>query len=236
MAMAKAARKRICTRRMAGWTVGLLAVLAMLCMAADIYVGGFSKGRLYHNAADVPHRRAAVLLGCGKYAHGRNNLFYTHRINAAVEIWQAGKVDAILISGDNSRKDYDEPGTMKADLVARGVPAEFITLDCAGFSTLDSVIRAEEIFELDDYIVISQRFHCQRAIYLAGRKGQSVIGFCAANPSGPYSTKVRLREVAARAKALLDITLARNPKFLGPKEQIHYRQSSISIAGTENAL
>lgn len=204
---------------------GLLLLAAALMLWADVYVASFSRGRLYDSAVDIPHRRAAVLLGCSKYAHGRTNLFYTHRISAAVALWQAGKVDAILISGDNSRKDYDEPATMKADLVARGVPAEFITLDYAGFSTLDSVIRAKEIFGLEDYIVVSQRFHCQRAAYLAEKTGQSVLGFCAANPAGPHSAKVRLREVLARMKAVLDIVVSRRPRFLGPEERVIYRQS-----------
>jgi len=218
----RAKRKRLRIR------IGFCAACLLAAGSAlliDGYVGTFSKGRLYDSASDVPHCRAGLLLGCSKYAHGRTNLFYTHRVNAAVELWQAGRVDAILISGDNSRSDYDEPGTMKADLVARGVPAEFITLDYAGFSTLDSVIRARDIFGLDTYIVISQRFHCQRAIYLASRKGQSVIGFCAANPTGPYSTKVRLREVLARTKAVLDIAFSRRPKFAGPREKLQFRHS-----------
>jgi SanA protein len=223
--MAKAAGKRFFNKRRAGWALATAMLLVLICTACDFYVGSFSKGRLYASAVDVPHRRAAVLLGCGKYAHGRSNLFYTYRINATVELWQAGKVDAILVSGDNSRKDYDEPGTIKADLVARGIPAEFITLDYAGFSTLDSVFRAKQVFGLDDYIVVSQPFHCQRAVFLAQKSGQSVIGFCADNPSGPHSTKVRLREVLARVKAVMDITLSRGPKYLGPAEKVRFRQT-----------
>ena len=163
------------------------------------------------------------MLGCGKYTQGRPNLYYKYRIDAAAQLWKAGKVDAILVSGDNSRKDYDEPSSMKSDLVEKGVPAEYITVDYAGFRTLDSVIRAKEIFGLDNYIVVSQPFHCQRAVYLANAKGQDVIGCCAADVGGGSGFKVRLRETLARAMAVLDIMLSKSPKYLSKQESVNYR-------------
>lgn len=202
----------------------IIACFAAL-IAADVYVASFSKGRLYDNPADIPHCRAAVVLGCGKYTQGRPNLFYLYRLNAAADLWHAGKIDAVLVSGDNSRKDYDEPSVMKADLVERGVPSEFIAVDYAGFRTLDSVIRANLIFGLDDYVVISQPFHCRRAIYLASRKDQSIIGYCAADVRGGHAVKIRLREVLARAAAVLDVLISRPSRYLGPQEHIHYRTS-----------
>lgn len=202
-----------------------VTVLAAL-LAADIYVASFSKGRLYDNPADIPHCRAALVLGCSKFARGRPNLFYNYRLDAAAALWHAGKIDAVLVSGDNSRKDYDEPAAMKADLIDRGVPAEFITADYAGFRTLDSVIRAREVFGLDDYIVVSQPFHCQRALYLATRKGQSVIGFSAADVRGGRALKIRLRETLARAAAVLDVLIDRRSRYLGRQEHIHYRTTT----------
>ncbi len=209
--------------------VGLLVFLAIFflcCLAgADFYVGSFSKGRLYDDAQDIPHHRAAVVLGCSKYTQGRPNWYYIYRINAAVELWESGKVDAILVSGDNSRTDYDEPTNMKDDLVEKGVPAEYITIDFAGFRTLDSIVRAEQIFGMTEYVVISQPFHCSRAVYLANKKGQSVIGYCAADVGGSSGLKVRLRETLARVKAIMDVIISKNPKFLGDKEQINFRTS-----------
>ena len=111
----------------------------------------------------------------------------------------------------------------KEDLISRGVPAEFITVDFAGFRTLDSVVRAEEILDLDDYIVVSQEFHCERAIYLAEKKGQKVIGYCAKDVSGPAGIKSILREYLAKPKAVLDIIFGKKPKYLGEKETIIYR-------------
>lgn len=192
-------------------------------LIADGYVGSFSRGRLYTSADNIPHRRAALVLGCGKFVAGRPNLFYVARIEAAVQLWDAGKVDAILVSGDNSRKDYDEPSEMKADLIEKGVPAEYITIDYAGFRTLDSVVRAEQVFGLENYTIVSQRFHCSRAIYLAGRQGQDVIGYCAADVAGARAVKVRTREVLARAKAIVDILTAKTPKYLGQQETVNGR-------------
>lgn len=201
----------------------LFFILLIFLLTADFYVGSFSQGRLFDQISDIPHRRAALVLGCGKYTQGRPNLYYKYRIDAAVELWESGKVDAILVSGDNSRKGYDEPSSMKTDLIERGIPAGYIAVDYAGFRTLDSVIRAKEIFGLSDYIVVSQPFHCQRAIFLANKKGQSVIGYCANDVVRASGVKVRLRETLARTKAVLDVMLSKSPKYLGQQEEIHYR-------------
>ena len=171
----------------------------------------------------MPHRRAALVLGCAKYTHGRPNIFYQNRLKATVELWQSGKINAILVSGDNSRKDYDEPTTMKSDLVAKGIPAEYITIDYAGFRTLDSVIRAERIFGLEEYIVISQPFHCRRAIYLAKQHGQNVIGWCARDVKGYFGIKSRLREILARNKAAFDVLIHKQPMYLGKRESVTYK-------------
>ena len=202
----------------------VLIIIGICCvMGIDIYVKSFAKGKLYYQAENVPNKKIAVVLGTTKYTHGRKNLFYEYRLNAAVDLWKAGKINAILVSGDNSRIGYDEPSNMKEDLISRGVPAEFITVDFAGFRTLDSVVRAKEIFDLDDYIVVSQEFHCERAIYLAEKKGQKIIGYCAKDVSDPAGIKSILREYLAKPKALLDIIFGKKPKFLGQKENINYR-------------
>ena len=202
-------------------TIGVVVLVVLL--AADIYVGSFSSGRLYDRAEEVPHRRAALVLGCSRETDGQPNLYYRYRLDAAEALWRAGKVDAILVSGDNSRSDYDEPGSMKADLVDRGVPSAYITADFAGFRTLDSVIRAGEVFGLEEYIGVSQPFHCQRAVYLASQKGQSVIGYCAADVGGGSGVRVRVRETLARAAAILDVLRSKRSRFLGRREEIQYR-------------
>ncbi len=228
-AVLKVWKKYILRKRMIVILVGIVLFMTVFSLAVDSYVGSFSDNKLYSDINDVPHMRAALLLGCVRIYDGHVNLFYLHRINAAVELWKAGKIDAILVSGDNSRTDYDEPTCMKEDLVARGVPAEYITLDYAGFRTLDSIVRAEKVFNLDDYIIISQPFHCSRAIYLANHYKQNVIGYCARDVKSAAGLKLRLREVLARNKALIDILINKNPKYLGKQEIVTYKASSLSI-------
>ncbi|AQQ71528.1 vancomycin high temperature exclusion protein [Limihaloglobus sulfuriphilus] len=206
--------------------IAAAAVLSVLLL--DMYVGSFSDNRLYTSAQNVPPKRAALVLGTVKTFQGRPNLFYEYRLNAAAQLWNAGKIDAIVVSGDNSEKHYDEPTSMKNDLIERGIPAEFITADYAGFRTLDSIVRASEIFGLDDYIIVSQRFHCQRALYLASQKGYKAIGFCADDVPGTAGKKQRLREILARTKAVMDILINTKPKFLGEKETVKYRQRKKS--------
>ena len=218
-------KKHLLKRRTIALLAGLFLCLVVFSLAVDSYVGSFSDNRMFSDINDVPHCRAALLLGCVRIYDGHVNLFYLHRINAAVELWNSGKIDAILVSGDNSRTDYDEPTCMKEDLVARGVPAEYITLDYAGFRTLDSIVRAEKVFNLDDYIIVSQPFHCSRAIYLASHYGQNVRGYCARDVKSAAGLKMRLREVLARNKAILDILTNKNPKFLGKQEKVDYRTS-----------
>ena len=218
-------KRRSSKRRIFIFAAFLVVGFLALIWGLDVYVGLASNGRLYTAIDEVPPRSAALVLGCGKYTQGRPNLYYRYRIEAAAKLWYAGKINAILVSGDNSRKNYDEPSEMKADLVKKGIPGEYITIDYAGFRTLDSIIRAKQIFGLDEYIIVSQLFHCQRAMYLANAKGQSTIGYCATDIGGSAGVKVRLRETLARVNAVMDIVISKNPKFLGPKEQIYYRDS-----------
>lgn len=215
--------------------VFLLGLLILLCLAAaavafaiwaDGHVAALAAGKFYDSLDEIPRRDVALVLGTSKYSNGRLNPFYTARIRAASELYQAGKVDGILVSGDNGSADYNEPAEMKADLVALGIPAEYITADYAGFRTLDSVYRAEEVFGLQTYTIVSQPFHLERALYLAGQRGQDAIGYAARNPRGFSAQRVRTREVLARALAVLDVeVLRREPRFLGEPVYVERRES-----------
>ena len=189
--------------------VFVLGLLILLCLAAaavafaiwaDGHVAARAAGRVYDNLDEIPKRDVALVLGTSKYANGRLNSFYAARIRAAAALYNAGKVDGILVSGDNGSDDYNEPAEMKADLVALGVPADYITADYAGFRTLDFIYRAEEVFGLQTYTVVSQPFHLERALYLAGQRGQDAIGFAATGPSG-YSGPPRAHPRGAGARA-----------------------------------
>jgi SanA protein len=169
----------------------------------------------------MPPADVALVLGSSRMlADGRVNYFYTARLDAAAELFRLGKVRGIVVSGDNSRSDYDEPTSMKADLVACGVPERFITCDYAGFSTLDSVRRVSRVFGQRRVVVVSQRFHVERALVLARRDGLEAHGCAAADAACWWQVRVRLREVLARGKAVLDVALRREAKFLGPREPV----------------
>ena len=176
-----------------------------------------SQGKVYNNIEEVPERKIGLVLGCSKYlSNGRKNLYFQQRIEAAKELYFSDKVKFLLVSGDNSTKYYDEPTTMKKDLIALGVPGNKIYCDYAGLSTLDSVVRTKEVFKENQFIVISQGFHVRRAIYLGLAHDIDLIGYAPQGVSGLGSLKTELRECLARGKALLDVKfLNRQPKFLG---------------------
>lgn len=221
-------------------TVSVLVVLPFLAAAlavlfalwADRHVGDAAAGRMFVELDDIPERDVALVLGTSKYSNGRINSFYTGRMRAAAELYHAGKVDGILVSGDNGRADYNEPAQMKADLVALGVPEEYITADYAGFRTLDSIYRASDVFGLRSYTIVSQDFHVERALYLADQKGDDAIGYAASGPGGFWSRRVRTREIFARAQAVLDVEiLNKGPKFLGEPITVNRRQATRSMGG-----
>lgn len=196
-----------------------MLALAALVAGCGWLVVRAGAGRLYTDVAATPAREVGLLLGTSeKRKNGKSNPFFTHRISAAAALYKAGKVRRLLVSGDNRRKDYDEPATMRAALLAKGVPDAAITVDCAGFRTLDSVIRAKDVFGLSGFTVISQRFHDQRALFIARHEGLDAIGFCAADVGMRRGFKTQIREAFARVKAVLDLYVFHTqPKFRGPK-------------------
>jgi SanA protein len=152
---------------------------------------------------------------------GRQNLFFQNRVEAAVNLFRGGKVDYLLVSGDNRKKGYDEASDMKESLMRAGIPADRIYCDFAGFRTLDSVVRARDVFCQKQVTIISQEFHNQRAIFIATHNGMDAIGFNAAEVNAYNGFKTKCREHLARVRTLLDVYLFRkSPKFLGHKIEI----------------
>ena len=205
-------------RRLAWYS--LFAIAAFL-VGAEWTVHRAAAGRIGATPDAMPTADVALVLGTARLTgSGRVNSFYAPRLDVAAELFRLGKVRGIIVSGDNSRADYSEPDDMKADLVRRGVPARFVTCDYAGFSTLDSLRRVSRVFGQSRVIVVSQRFHLERALYLARADGLAVTGCAAAEAPLGWRLRVRLREVLARGKAVLDVAFGRGPKFLGPREQV----------------
>lgn len=199
----------------------LLLVLfaAIVVLYCNIRIRSYASPRLFDDVQEVPHRHAALLLGTSPNVRkGMQNLYFVYRIDACVQLFEAGKVDRIIVSGDNRFMTYNEPEAMRKALVARGIPSNVIFLDYAGFRTLDSVVRAKEIFGQSSYIIVSQRFHNERGIFIASRKGIDAIGFNARDTRLRYGLKIRIREVFARCKVFIDLLVGKQPHFLG--EQI----------------
>lgn len=209
------------------WIFLIVIVTVAGLISIDTYISKQAEANLYNNIKKVPAKQAALLLGTTKYiAKGKKNYFYIYRIRAAAQLFKSGKIKAIVVSGDNGTKYYDETTTMQKDLIKAGIPSRYITLDYAGFRTLDSVVRAEAIFDLKDYIIVSQKFHLERALFIAKAKGQKAIGFMAKDiPGTAAAYRMKFREYLARAKAFLDVyILHTKPKFYGKKEKVNYKK------------
>ena len=203
--------------------VGLLILIGVGIVAlCNIMVLSSCNDHLYNNVESIPHKRVAVLLGTNpRTKSGNMNWFYKHRIDAAVALYKQGKFDRLLISGDNSLKTYSEPDEMKADLVAAGIPDSVIYLDFAGFSTYDSMVRAKKVFGLSEFIVISQDFPNQRAVYIARQNDIDAIGFNAKKVAfRKWRLKMEFREILARVKAVGDVMIDKKPHFLGDPIEI----------------
>ena len=201
--------------------IKVIAIAAIVAVGfvfyCNIRISTYSKARLYDDIEAVPHYHTALVLGTSPMSRfGGPNGFFVARISAAVQLYEAGKVDRIIVSGDNRRMEYNEPEAMRRALVERGIPGEVVILDYAGFRTFDSVVRAKEVFGQDSFIVVSQKFHNERAVFIAGLKDIDAVGFNAADiglRAGGVLTHVR--EWGARCKVFLDMISGRQPHFLG---------------------
>lgn len=196
------------------------ALISIIC-AAEV-IRSATKDRTYSDVKSIPHRRVGLLLGCSRtLSDGRQNLFFQNRVNAAISLFRDRKVEYLLVSGDNRKKGYDEATDMKESLMRAGIPANLIYCDFAGFRTLDSVVRAKDVFCQKQITIISQEFHNQRAIFIATHHGIDAIGFNADGVDAYNGFKTKCREQLARVRTLLDVYLFRtSPKFLGQKIEI----------------
>ncbi len=200
----------------------ILSVLLTLVVGTVHYVVNTATSRqIYNDINQIPKNRVGLLLGTAKYNDKSKNIinvYYQHRIDAAVALYMAGKIDFIIVSGDNSTLYYNEPLLMKNDLIARGVPAKCIYMDNAGFRTLDSILRCRDVFGQTRFTIISQRFHNQRAVYIANHKNVQTVAFNAED--GDSFWDVAIREKMARVKMMLDLLMNKQAKLYGDNIEI----------------
>ena len=194
--------------------------VGIILMLPWMLISFATTGMIYMNVDDVPARKYGLLLGTSPGAQN-SNLFFNTRIEAAKILYEKGKIEYIIVSGDNSTSSYNEPLYMKTELERRGVATDKIVMDYAGFRTLDSVLRAKEIFSLtDDITIISQPFHLERALFLAKFHKINAIGFGAADVSLSYGLQTYIREIGARWLAMYDAIRGTQATVLGEKVEI----------------
>lgn len=203
-----------------GWMGAL--ILVALTLVLDRYVDWATRNLRFSDPEQVPAKPVAIVFGAAVYRNGKLSPMLAARVQQAAEAYRFGRVQKILMTGDNSRTDYDEVTAMKRYAITLGVPAEIIHLDYAGFSTYESCYRAREIFGVRDAIIITQGFHLPRAVYTCAHLGIEAVGL-ETDDRGNYSATVmrwhRIREIFATGKALWDVHLWRPlPTFLGKYE------------------
>ena len=200
-------------------SVFAVVILIIIC---NILVVSSAASHLHKNISTVPENKAGLVLGTSRYlVGGDDNLYFKYRLRAAAQLYKSGKIKVIIVSGDNSVKSYNEPREMKRELVKLGVPPDVIHLDFAGFRTLDSVVRCNKIFGQKSFTIISQKFHNERAVFIARQKDIEAIAYNAQDVEFPAGISTHLREVLARVRVVLDVYfLDTQPKFLGDHIEI----------------
>ncbi|MDM9382773.1 ElyC/SanA/YdcF family protein [Chlorogloeopsis sp. ULAP01] len=204
------------------WLLPLSAIITTLGL--NFYVKTVTSNHRYTNPTEVPTQRVAIVLGAGVYPDGTPSPMLSDRITAAVELYKLGRVQKLLMTGDNSSDDYDEVTVMQRYAVERGVPIEDITLDHAGFSTYESCYRAKEIFGIEQAVLVTQKFHLPRAVYTCRQLGVDAIALGTPDWESYRPQTImyyNLREMISTLKALWEVHITRPlPTFLGPFEGI----------------
>lgn len=200
-----------------------ISFLFIVAFILNFWVTSSTVDSIYYTSWEVPTEDVALLLGTSKYTQeGNDNPFFKNRINAAALLYYKHKVKHLILSGDNSLSYYNEPQEMRKALIELGVPDSVITLDYAGFRTFDSVIRCQKIFGQNKVIIITQRFHLYRALFIANAINIQACGYAAEAVDSNIAISTLVREYFARCLVIVDLYIInKTPKFLGKKEYIN---------------
>lgn len=198
----------------------------VLILVFGVFTVFFCNKIIEENAKIYPlgfkNTEVALVLGTANIlGNGKVNLFFKYRIQKAIELYDSGKIKFFVVSGDNRSKEYDEPTLMKNELIKAGIPATRIFCDYAGFSTIDSVLRMKLIFQQRTFYIISQKFHVDRALYIAQRNGLKAKGIFAKDVPDWYSPYLKYREQLARVKAVFEVLTSKSPYYAGKHVKIN---------------
>jgi SanA protein len=197
-------------------------IVVLFTAVSNLWVILSTENRIYSSADEINGHRVALVLGTShRVVGGGSNPYFTHRMDRAADLYHEHKIDHFILSGDNRTRYYNEPIEMRKALVARGVKTSAITLDYAGFRTLDSVVRSKEVFGQTKILIITQSFHSNRALFISRYYGIDAVAVVADDPETDSILKIKVREYFARTKAVLDLyVFMTNPHFLGEKVEI----------------
>ena len=199
----------------------IIVIVLVLPLTLQAWVHTRASGRIYTDIGSVPPAPVALVLGAGLWADSSPTPALRDRVATAVDLYRAGKVKKLLMTGDNRRADYNEPAAMRTIALQLGVPAEDIVLDYAGRRTYDSCYRAKEIFEVKQVIIVTQRFHLDRSLFLCNAMGISSVGVVADRRVYQSLPWWELREVLATIAAWWDVNVRHPVPVLGEKLPIN---------------
>ncbi len=194
----------------------LIALAILMIIYINLNIFGRNQNLIYEDMNNIPKSQTAIIFGA-KAVNGKMSPMFEDRVISALSLYDAKKVDKILVSGDHGSKDYDEVNAAKDYLVSKGADAEDIFTDYAGFDTYDTIYRAKEVFGVESAILVTQKYHLCRAIYISKSLGLKATGYASDLHNYPGSEIYGIREMFARVKAFFDVILKSKPKFLGEK-------------------
>ncbi|MDE7414422.1 MAG: YdcF family protein [Muribaculaceae bacterium] len=204
-------------RKILIWSLAIIVVCIAALAMCDILVSKNATGKTYEEVKDIPHRKVGLILGTSPISiwTGRRSLYFDERIKAGAELYKAGKVDWLVVSGGdyrNTENGFDEPVAMRDSLMKQGVDSTRIVLDYDGTRTLNSMVKMRDVYCQDSIVIISQEYHNERALYQAKHLGIEAIAFNAKTPGCRTSWwRNRGREVLARVKLFIDVARGLHP-------------------------
>lgn len=190
-----------------------LSALFIIYVSQEIVIQQ-TQNQIYTDIEEIPFRDFALVLGAKKDGLNGLNPYFKYRMDATIALYEAKKISKVIVSGDNHTADYNETESMATYLLAAGIPASAILKDYAGFRTLDSVVRAKKVFDCQNITIVSQRFHNERALFIANYYGLNAIAYCAKDVKSSRNY-THAREYFAKCLVIFDLyVFGRSPKFL----------------------
>ncbi len=204
----------------------LLAFLLLGLVLVNGWIIFSTSPQVFSTIEALPSKDVGLVLGTShRLSSGDSNRFFHQRIDLAADLFNAGKIKHIIVSGDNSTPYYNEPRNMKNALINKGIPSYAIDMDFAGFRTLDSMIRCKEVFGQDDIVVITQTFHSYRALFIGNKHDMTAVALSTENLPLDVRISVEIRELFARTVAVWDLFIVNKmPKYLGKEEDIQIQK------------